>query len=155
MEKLIASHSTIKFTGEWLKQEKNFSDVNIRRRNSQIGTDLHIKPADTHQFIDSTSCHTYHCKKSIPYSQALPYNRICSKKKKSDQQWYDLEKWLMEKDYRKRMVTTHILKARAESKNSVLERCNTITFKNKLTLTSLTIHRFRMLEAYWRTFKFC
>ena len=86
MEKLIASHSTIKFTGEWLKQEKDFSDVNIRLRYSQIGTDLHIKPADTHQFIDSTSCHTYHCKKSIPYSQALPYNRICSKKKKSDQQ---------------------------------------------------------------------
>ena len=53
------------------------------------------------------------------------------------------------------MVTTQILKARAESKDSILERGNTITFKIKLTLTSLTIHRFRMLEAYWRDFKFC
>ena len=85
-ETLNVSHSTIKFSTEWSKEEINFLDVYIRLRNSQIGTDLHIKPADTHQFIDSTSCHTYHCKKSIPYSQALPYNRICSKKKKSDQQ---------------------------------------------------------------------
>ena len=61
----------------------------------------------------------------------------------------------MERGYRKRMVTTQILKARAESNDSVLERGNTRTFKSKLTLTSLTIQRFRMSEAYWRDFKFC
>ena len=39
----------------------------------------------------------------------------------------------MEKGYRKRMVTTQILKARAESKDSVLERGNTRTCEKKLT----------------------
>ena len=39
----------------------------------------------------------------------------------------------MEKGYRKRMVTAQILKARAESKDSVLERGNTRTCEKKLT----------------------
>ena len=31
---------------------------------------------DTHQFLNPTSPHPYHCKKGIPYSQALRLNRI-------------------------------------------------------------------------------
>ena len=94
---------------------------------------LHIKPTDTHQFLDSTSCHPYHCKKSIPYSQALRYNRICSDNKKCDQRCNDLEKWLMESGYSERMVRTQILKARDESRDSLLEGGNTRTSESKLT----------------------
>ena len=36
----------------------------------------YIKPADTHQYLHASSCHVYHSKKSIPYSQALRLNRI-------------------------------------------------------------------------------
>ena len=39
----------------------------------------------------------------------------------------------MERGYSERMVTTQILKARAESKDSVLERGNTRTSESKLT----------------------
>ena len=59
----------------------NFLDVNERIRNIQVEADLHIKPTDTHQFLDATSRHSYHCKKSITYSQALRYKRICSDNK--------------------------------------------------------------------------
>ena len=76
IETLNAFHPTIKFTAEWSREEINFLDVNVRLRNRQLETDLHIKLTDTHQFLDSTFCHPYHCK--IPYSQALIYNRICS-----------------------------------------------------------------------------
>ena len=34
-------------------------------------TDLFVKTTDTHQFLDPTSCHPHHCRKGIPYSQAL------------------------------------------------------------------------------------
>ena len=78
IETLNACHPTIKFTAEWSKEEINFLDVNVRLRKRQLETDLHIKATDTHHFVDSTSCHPYHYKKSIPFSQALRYNRICS-----------------------------------------------------------------------------
>ena len=91
IQTLNAFQSTIKFTAESSKEEISFSEVNVRLRNRQLKTDLHIKPTDT-QFLDSTSCHPYHCKKSLPYSQALRYNRICSDNKKFDKLWYDLEK---------------------------------------------------------------
>ena len=55
IETLNACHSTIKFTAEWSKEEINFLDVNVRLRNRQLETDLHIKPTDTRQFVDSAS----------------------------------------------------------------------------------------------------
>ena len=64
-------HITMNFTAEQSKEEINFLNVDVRLRNRQLETDLHIKKTDTHQFLDSTSCHPYHCKKSMLYSQAL------------------------------------------------------------------------------------
>ena len=62
-------------------------------------TDLFIKPTDTHQFLDLGSSNCYHCKKGIPYSQALRLNRICSCNKSFDKRSNDLERWLMETRY--------------------------------------------------------
>ena len=94
---------------------------------------IYIKPTDTPQFLNSTSCHPYHCKKSIPYSQALRYNKVCSDNEKFDQRCNDLEKWLIKRGYSERMVRTQILKVRGESRDSHLERGNTRTSENKLT----------------------
>ena len=58
IETLNTCHPIFKFTAEWPKEEKNFLDVNVRLRNWQLETDLHIKQTDTHQFLDSTSCHS-------------------------------------------------------------------------------------------------
>ena len=55
IETLNACHPTIKFTAEWSKEEINFLDVNVRLKNRQLETDLHIKPTDTRQFVDSAS----------------------------------------------------------------------------------------------------
>ena len=118
---------------EWSNEEINFLDVSIRLRNRQLETDLHIKPTETYQFLDSTSCHLYYCKKGIPYSQALRHNRICSDNKKFDQRCKSLEKWLMERGCSERMIGMQILKARGESRNTLLERENSRTSKSKLT----------------------
>ena len=39
-------------------------------------TDLFAKPTHTYQVLDPSSSHPYHCKKKIPYSQALRLNRV-------------------------------------------------------------------------------
>ena len=56
-------HFSIKFTAEYSKEEVNFLDVNIKLIDGELKTDLFVKPTDTHQFLDPTSCHPYHCKK--------------------------------------------------------------------------------------------
>ena len=46
-------------------------------RWKQITTDLYVNPTDSYQYVYSSLCHPHHCKKGIPYSQALRRNRIC------------------------------------------------------------------------------
>ena len=155
IETLKSCHPTIRFTAEWSKEEINFFDVNIRLTNRKLETDLHIKPTDTHQFLDSTSCHPYHCKKSIPYSQALRYNMICYDNKNFDQRCNDLEKWLMERTYSEKMDIRKYSKQEVNLGIAFLnERIPKLLIVNSL-LASLTIQHFRLSEAYWRNFKFC
>ena len=88
----------------------------------ELKADLFVKPTDTHQFLDPTSCHPYHCKKARPYSQALRFNRICSDNETFDRRCNDLEKWLMERGYNEKMIRTQILSAREHSRNDLLEK---------------------------------
>ena len=78
LETLNCYHPTIKFTAEYCRAKINFLDVTVIKKGNQLVTDLCIKPTDTHQYLHACSCHVSHCKKSIPFSQALHLNRICS-----------------------------------------------------------------------------
>ena len=62
-------HSTIKFAAVYSKEKVNFLDVNIKLIDGELKTDFFVKPTDTHQILDPTSCHPYHCKKRMPHSQ--------------------------------------------------------------------------------------
>ena len=85
-------------------------------------TDLFVKPTDTHQFLDPSSSHSYHCKKGIPNSQALRLNKICYGNESFDKRCNDLEGWLMERGYNGKMIKKQILRAREHSRKDLLER---------------------------------
>ena len=85
-------HPTIKFTADWSKISINFLDVTVSIAGV-IETDLYVKPTDSHQYLLSSSCHPFYCKKGIPYSQALRLNRICSKNEFFDKRCNGLEKY--------------------------------------------------------------
>ena len=112
LEFLNCYHPTIKFTANYSREEINFLDVLVRKKNSQIATDLYIKPTDTHQYLHVSSYHVYHSKKSIPYSQALRLNRICSENSLYDNHCNELEVWLRERGYSDKLVRQQIIKAR-------------------------------------------
>ena len=99
LNEINSFHSTIKFTADWSKEKVNFLDVEVTLNNGVLSTDLFVKPTDTHQFLDPTSCHPYHCKKGIPYSQTLRLNRICSDNNNFDKRCNELESWESEKGY--------------------------------------------------------
>ena len=71
-------HLAIKFTADWSKSSKNFLDVVVSIAEGVTETDLYVKPTDNHLYYLSPSCHSFYCKKGIPYSQVLRRNRICS-----------------------------------------------------------------------------
>jgi hypothetical protein len=73
---LNSAHSTIKFTVNWSNDRISFLDTQIILSNGILSTDLYTKSTDTHQYLAANSCHPYHCKKSIPYSQAVRIRRI-------------------------------------------------------------------------------
>ena len=58
--------------------EINFLDVTVLKKGNQLVHDLYVKPSDTPQYLHASSCHVRHCKKLVPFSQALRLNRICS-----------------------------------------------------------------------------
>ena len=86
-----------------------------------------VKPTDTHRFLDTTSCHPYHCEKRIPYyCQALRLNRIFSDNENVDRRCNRLEKWFTEKGYIKKMIRKQILSARKKA-YLVCDSMNTTT----------------------------
>ena len=64
--KINEVHLTIKLTAEWSKAYISFLDVTVSLVERVIETDLYVKPTDNHQYLQSSLCHPFHCKKSIP-----------------------------------------------------------------------------------------
>ena len=139
LEALNCCHPTIKFTAEYSKEKVNFLDVSVRKISNHLVTDLFIKPTDTHQYLHASSCHVYHSKKSIPYSQALRLNRICSENILYDKRCNELETWLKCRGYSDKMVRSQILKARKFSRKHLLETEKLENSDKKLVL-NVTYH---------------
>ena len=139
LEALNSCHPTIKFTAEYSKEKINFLDVSVRKVSNHLVTDLYVKPTDTHQYLHASSCHVYHSKKSIPYSQALRFNRICSENVYFDKRCNELEVWLKSRGYSDKMVRSQILKARKFSRKELLEKEQPKNNNNKVVL-NVTYH---------------
>ena len=95
IDHLNERHLTIRFTEGWSQTSTNFLDVTVALIGGKVTTDLYLKPTDNHQYLHSSLYHPYHCKKGIPYSQALRLNRICSNPNSFDRRCNDLIKWLI------------------------------------------------------------
>ena len=93
---------------QWSKTSISFLDVTVSLINGVIETDLY----DSHQYLQSSSCHPFHCKKGVPYSQALRLNRICSETNSFDKRCNDLERFLLERGYSSTLVHKEIRRAR-------------------------------------------
>ena len=140
-------HPTIKFTAEWSKTSINFLDVTVSLTEGVIETDLYVKPTDSHQYLQSSSCHPFHCKKGIPYSQALRLNRICSETSSFDKRCNDLERFLLERGYSSKLVRQEILQARKIPRNELLDKKKSQGNDSKLTFDVTYYPVFRHLKS--------
>ena len=130
---LNSFHDTIKFTSEASRETVNFLDVKVSLKDGVFLTDLYVKPTDTHQFLHPASCHPFHCKKAIPFSQALRLNRICSEDDDFENRCEDLYDWLRERGYQHKIVEDQIKRACEFDREELLSKGKPIK-KNILSL---------------------
>ena len=114
-------HSAIKFTALWSAEEVTLLDTRVYLRDSQIGTDLHVKPPDTHQYLRMDSCDPQHCKSSIPYSQALHLQWNCSEDEHLQKWTHELKKQLLKWRYHKRQLNKEIDQVLTISRENCLQ----------------------------------
>ncbi len=106
---LNQAHETIKFTAEYSKTTINFLDVQITKNDKgYLSTDLYIKPTDSHAYLNFSSCHPRHIVNSIPYSQAIRIQRICSEETQLKSRLSDLKSNLVERGFPTRLVQRSI-----------------------------------------------
>ena len=148
IEYLNEKHPTIKFTAALSQTSINFLYVTVSHIGGKLTTDIYVKPTDSYEYLHSSSCHPYYCKKGIPYSQALRLNRICSDPNLFDRRCNDLEKWLIERGYGEREVQKQILRARDFSRDSLLDRENTRAEQSKITFNLIHYLVFQNVEKY-------
>ena len=99
MDELDKFHPTIKFTCDCSREKAHVLDLQAILENNKISTDLCVKKTDSHQYLYASSCHPYHCVKSIPSSQALlQLHRICSNNTFYGNRCNQLEKWLSDRN---------------------------------------------------------
>ena len=115
-------HPTIKFTYKYSKDSIEFLDVLVIREGTGIKTDLFVKETDTHQYLDYSSCHTFHTKKGIPYGQALRIRRIVSDDGVFESRCNDLKEWLGKRGFPANLVEEQLSKACVQDRNQLLDK---------------------------------
>ena len=81
----------------FIRERMSFLDDDVIRNEDELETDLYIASTGTHQYPQANFCHIYHSKSSIPYSQSLRLNRICSNNTFSNERCNELKSWLTER----------------------------------------------------------
>ena len=79
LQELNKTHPNLKFTHGSSKEKISFFDLSVSLCNGNLYADLHIKATDCHQYLEYTSSHPEHTKKSIIYCQTLRLSRLCSR----------------------------------------------------------------------------
>ena len=62
------------------KTEINFLDTTVFKVDKKLQTEVYVKPACKQSYLHSRSEHSYSTKKSIAYSRALRFSKVCYNK---------------------------------------------------------------------------
>ena len=103
-------------------QSLAFLDTSCSIISNQLVTDLYRKPTDRNQYLLTSSCHPAHVTNNIPYSLALRIVRICSETKDRDLRLDELKSLLLSRNYKIRMITAAIDKAKSITRTQALSR---------------------------------
>ena len=108
---------------------------------------MYVKPTDTDQYLHASAPHVSHCKKSIPFSQAL--TEFFPESSFFDKRCNELDAWLKERGYSDKLLTGQILKARKFSRSEVSNKRKSVGNSSRFFLIKHIIQCFRNLKMYY------
>ena len=116
--------------------EINFLDTTVFKANNKLRTKVHVKPTNRQSYLHSKSEHPNSTKKSIAYSQALRFNKICYNRSDLHSNCKRLLNTLSKRGYNKTDAATQINRAMSTSRNELpwkVKTSNTVSLS--LTVT--------------------
>ncbi|XP_074792641.1 uncharacterized protein LOC141975875 [Natator depressus] len=102
-------------------QEIHFLDTTVLINDGHINTTLYRKPTGRYSYLHASSFHPDHTTRSIVYSQALRYNRICSNPSDRDKHLQDLYQAFLQLQYPPVEVKKQIDRARRVPRSHLLQ----------------------------------
>ena len=111
LQELNKTHPNLKFMNEPSKDKISFLDLSVGLCNGNLYTGLHFKATDCYQYLEYTSSHPEHTKKSIIYSQTLHLTRLYSFQQEFEGHKRNLRSWFA-KRYSEEIIDKEMLKAK-------------------------------------------
>jgi len=71
-------HLAMKYTWEISETSIALLDIKVSINGNALSTSVHYKPTDSHSYLLNSSSHPSHVKNSVPLSQFLRLQRLCS-----------------------------------------------------------------------------
>ena len=121
-ERFNSFHSTINLIMDFSNESVHFLDTTVSIVNNQLQTSLYRKPTDKLNLLRWNSFHPNHIKRSIPYSQALRYHRICTNPTDRDRHLGYLKQVLIRNGYTAKLIDSSFQRATNKDRNELLKR---------------------------------
>ena len=110
----------IKFKYEFSYAKIVFLDLEIFLEDGFLKTNLHIKPSNKQLYLDYNSNHPTHCKKSIPYCQALRVTERCTNPSDRDGQLAVLKTKFQDRNYPSELINNQFENATKKERKSLI-----------------------------------
>ena len=120
-KKINECHPSIKFEYEMSKTEINFLDTTVFKVDNKLRTKVYVEPTNRQSYLHSKSEHPNSTKKSIAYSQALRFNKICYNRSDLHNNCKRLLNTLTKRFYNKTDTVTQINRAISNQRNELLK----------------------------------
>ncbi|KAJ8046541.1 hypothetical protein HOLleu_05237 [Holothuria leucospilota] len=109
------------FLHEFNDSKVEYSDLQVKIKDSTISTSLYTKPTDIHKYLDFNSCHPLSLKRSIVYSQGIRIKRICSDNDDFQHQLAVFVSHLLSSGYPLKLINKEIRKLSNSHRSELLE----------------------------------
>ena len=86
--------------------------------NGHLMTNIYVKPTDCHQYLDYSSSHSNHIKRSIAYSQVLRARRLCSLESDILKHCTKMKSWFLKIGHSENMIDEEMKKVKFLEKGS-------------------------------------